>query len=461
MFPCYIQAAIVEDVVGVPDEGYAPILFPDETPVTFLVEMTGFQLTRVLSALTNGAYLTYGDEGRQVIWDFMRWIEYPMPICEQIIACINGDEDTKQAFRDFFTGDPEIQQNIEDIAQNKVLSLENREKNILKQGECDPDFIFNEASVLVQLLHDLSEDMFEAIEVGTNQLERADILVGAIPAGGLNDTAATAFRLADQLAEEIQEEYMGAYDEAMYDTIRCAIFCACRDDCEMSIVKVMAIYAGLLNQEIPEDPIQALVFIMQFLATGDVPTDIVVYGMHFLMLSAIQAGTDLLGVDFGKLANRILAAGDEGNNDWELLCEDCNEPPPPDPACNDFTQEKYGWDILFEIGTYVSGQGFAPIADGPNYSLYVHKTAFAQGPIAKAVVKFNQPVTNIRYSHDNGTNSYMYTGDPVTDIEYSADTFPGWNNPNTNQGIFLFCYGGTGLTSSGRLVEVCLYTAEE
>lgn len=282
-------------------------------------------------------------------------------ICSRIINCIETDTDVQNSIRDFILNDPAITQKITDIASNQVLSLEKRTTNLLKPEQCNPDYIFHQASVLVQLIHDLTEDIFEAIEVGTNQLERADILVGAIPAAGLNDTAATAFRVADQIAEEIQEDYMGSYDEGMFDTLRCAVFCACKDDCNLSLEKTIDVYKTLLEGEIPTDPIQAFVYVLQYIVTGDIPTDANVYIMHLLVLTAIQVGTNLLGIDFSRLANRILAAGDDADNDWEILCEDC----PPivydrTPVINS------NWDPTHEAGT-ISGpdeDGFWIITSG-------------------------------------------------------------------------------------------------
>jgi len=461
IYPLKFPLTIVQQTETDTGEPASVFVWPEDSDervlVPFMLSLNEYNV--LANAVEVGRDIAYGEDSIPVLWLWLRNMREKVSICSMIIDCIMNDEDTKEAFRNFILNDPAINEHVETIAQNKVLSLENRTKNILKPEECDPDYIFNQASVLVQLLHDLSEDVFEAIEVGTNQLERADIFVGAFPAGGLNDTAATVFRVADQLAEEIQEEYMGAYDEGMYDTLRCAVFCACKDDCNLSIVKVIAIYAELLNEEIPDDPIEALLAVMQFIATGDLPTDGAVYVMHMLILAGIQAGDEILGIDFSRMGNRVLAAGDEADNDWMTLCEDCDEPPPPDPFCLDLTEDHTDWEIAFGVGSWIDGEGFKGRVE--DNVLFVHRTSWVAGNINRVVVRYNAPVTNITISYDNGASPRAYTGTPLNEIEFSIDTFPEtWVDMPSVNGMFIQNNGASGFSSSTRFIELCVYYAE-
>lgn len=461
VYPLKNSLSIIRTTEDDTGEPVSSFVWPEDSDervlVPFMLSLNEYNV--LANTIDVGRDIAYGDDSIRVLWLWLRNMRENVSICSMIIACIMSDDDTKEAFRNFILNDPAINQHITDIAANQVLSLEKRLTNILKPDVCDPDFLFNQASVLVQLLHDLSEDIFEAIEVGTNQLERADILVGAIPAAGLNSTAAAIFELADQLIEDIQESYSGSYDEAMFDVLRCAIFCAVRDDCELNLTKIIGIYSELLAAAVPDDPIEALSFIMTYLVTGEIGGNASVYGMHLLVLTAIQAGTDLLGINFAKLANRVLAAGDDGNNDWEVLCEDCNEPEPPDPECIIFSEGEFGWSVAFSIGEYHSGVGYGPIDAGSGYwALYVHKAAFTYGPVKRAVLVFSTAVTNIGYAHDNGTNGHVYTGAAATEITFDIDSIEGWNDPDTNQGVFIQTVSAASLmTSSTRLLQICLY----
>lgn len=246
-----------------------------------------------------------------------------MEICEQIINCIVNDEDVQNALRNFVLGDEAINNYINNIASYQVLSAANRAQNLLKPDACEEGFIFNQASVLVSLLNSLSTDILQAIEVLTNGLERAEQLVSAIPAIGGLFPLDELIGLADQVAEEVYEGYEGDWDEGLYDDLRCAIFCLIKDDCEMNIDTVITFYEGKLSASLPTDPVQMFTALLEYILGGLFPEDAAVYAMHLLVLSAIRLSQEVVGVDFATMGLRIIAAGDESDNDWEIICEEC------------------------------------------------------------------------------------------------------------------------------------------
>lgn len=291
-----------------------------------LLQVSLEEWIQLTSSVFTGADICYPDKSDTVRWILYRAVEQPMDLCALIAQCIENSPETRAAIRDLVLTDPEINQHINDLAFEQAMSLSERGENILKPEACDPGFLFNQASVLVQLLHDLSEDIFEAIEVGTNQAERAQLLASGIPGVGLAPFD-EIIGLADQLVEEIAEDYAGAYDEGLFDDIRCKIFCAIKDDCELSLDKVIGVYEELFSDAIPSDPLSAFLAVITYLSNGDLPTDAPVYAMHLLVLTAMRMSSEVLGIDFTRLALRVIAAGDESDNDWGILCEDC--PPPP------------------------------------------------------------------------------------------------------------------------------------
>lgn len=69
-------------------EGEA-IVFPDNTtPIKFVVEMSLNEFTSILSALMTGADLSYPDESHEVVWRFLRQVECPVSICDEILECL-------------------------------------------------------------------------------------------------------------------------------------------------------------------------------------------------------------------------------------------------------------------------------------------------------------------------------------------------------------------------------------
>lgn len=331
----WIEVPIDQEVEGVPDEGYAPFFFPPEG-AKLVFEFTQESFMKVLSALINGAALTYPDEWLQVVWDFLRNVEYPVSLCDEIAAAILTCEDVQlaiatlvgtpgpvqEAVRDLVITDPAINNYITDVTELAILTAGQRGENLLKPGQCDPDYTFNQASKLVFLLDQLVTDLFQAIEVGTNSLERASLLISAIPGVGILPFD-EILKFGDELVDNIQEDYAGNYDQGMYDDLRCGLFCSFKDSCELNIDEALAFYQDKLGSTLPANPIETFTAIMQFLITGDIPGDYTVYGMHILVIAAMRAGQELFGINFAQLGVRIVAAGDDPDNDWETLCGDC------------------------------------------------------------------------------------------------------------------------------------------
>jgi len=348
----WIEVPIDQEIESVPASGYAPFFFPPEG-ASLLFYFTEESFLQVLSALINGAALTYPDMWLQVVWDFLQNVEYPMDLCEQIASCIATGEGTQEALRSFITGDTVINNWAKDIANTAVLTAEQLGQNLLKPSVCDFDFTFNQASKLVFMLNQLSEDMFEAMEVGTNALERASLFISAIPAIGGLLPFDEVLTLADNIVENVAEDYVGNYDQGLYDDLRCGLWCTFKDDCELSIDNALAFYEDKLGTSLPQNPIETLTAISQFILTGDIPGDFTVYAMHALIIAAMRSGQEMFGINFAQLGLRITAAGDEADNDWGTLCDECETPPETrTPVIGAFTGWISGGTIAADTGDY-------------------------------------------------------------------------------------------------------------
>lgn len=359
----------------------------------------------LFSSVFTGADICYPDKSDTVRWILTRAVECPVDLCALIADCIANSEGTQAALRAFFTGDDAIQQNIMNIASEQVLSAENRAKNLLKPSACDPGYTFNMASVLVQLLHDLTEDIFEAIEVGTNTLERASIITSGIPVFGQLVPADELLQLADQLVEEVQDDYMGAYDEALYDLIRCNIWCLIKDDCELSIDQAIAFYEDALGEALPDDPWEFVQALIGYLNVGDFGTDAPVYAMHLLALSLIRLSSDVFGIDFGQLALRINAAGNDIDNDY-IICS-CYVPV---PGCTNLRTSRGGWEDTGQTIWY-SGQGFGPShAGGVEQWIAFHSAEAVNRVVTGVKFYFNMPVSNFKVTISILGNAIVASG---------------------------------------------------
>lgn len=247
--------------------------------------------------------------------------------CEEIINCIETNPDTQQAIIDFMLANPDINEYITNIIGAQGLTETQTNQNLLKPDVCEFGNIFNQASVVIDLLHTITTDLFEAVEVGTNAIERAELLVNILGVGTRALVVDTILQVADMLIETVQEEYEGAYDTALYDTLRCGLFCQVKDSCVMTFEDIASYYRNKLEVSLPTDVYQAIEAIADFILIGDFPGDTVVYAMHALVLSLIQTGEEVLGINFTRLGLRIIAAAGTSDSAWETLCEDCTELP--------------------------------------------------------------------------------------------------------------------------------------
>lgn len=57
-----------------------PLTFAPDVETEILVRWTEQQWERIFSALMNGADLTYPEEAHQVVWDLLKYVEYPVAI---------------------------------------------------------------------------------------------------------------------------------------------------------------------------------------------------------------------------------------------------------------------------------------------------------------------------------------------------------------------------------------------
>lgn len=356
----WIEVPIDQEIVSVPEDGYAPFFFPPEG-ADLLFHFTEESFLRVLSALINGAALTYPDTWLQVVWDFLQNVEYPVSLCDKIAECIASNEDTQAVIRAFVTNDESIRDWAEEIAGIAVLTAEQLGSNMLKPGACDPGYTFNQSSKLVFMLNQLSEDLFEAMEVGTNALERASLFIQAIPAIGGLLPFDEALTLADNLVENVAEDYTGNYDQGLYDDLRCGLWCTFKDDCELNIDEALAFYEDKLGTSLPQNPAETLQAIAQFILIGDIPGDFTVYAMHTLIIAAMRSGQEMFGINFAQLGLRITAAGDESDNDWETLCTDCVD---EWEKVWDFHDSDVGWTLV--TGVYQATVGFHQAGSGAN-----------------------------------------------------------------------------------------------
>lgn len=431
--------------------------------------------TMLLSSVFTGADICYPSQSDTVRWILLRAVEQPMDFCAMVAAAINDCEDVRDAvwgamqagignvpsvqsaFADWFLSDQNIRNVMDERYNVPSLNDSVSSGNMLKPDQCLDDFIFNQCVVLVDLLDDIARDIFEAIEVGTNQFERWSIVTSAVPATGQIIPVDEGLQFVDQLIEEIQEDYTGAYDISLRNDIACDIFCVAKDECTLSLDQVIAYYESKVGSLSLEDPVTLLSDIVAFINSGDFPGDLPVYVMHLLSLSLMKLAQNVFGIDFVGLYMQVIAAGDTPNNDWELVCDEC-----PTEECVDLTSSANGWfggdengNPTTAFGLFIAGEGMAPNQTTGGFNVGINAGDMPAGNITGITFRFNEPVPDGLYMARWGSDDFKYNPDVSDTIVFNELNTTGYFPFNSATSSVRITSGTNIMPTSLRLIEVC------
>lgn len=193
-----------------------PITFPDNTtPIKFVVEMSLNEFTSILSALMTGADLSYPEDSHEIVWRFLRQVECPVSICDEILECLQPalDEINEQL--------GEINSTVEEIQQTQSANA--TEERALAQTAITGGICAG-ATNIVDAMHQTFVDTYEATEAAPldNFAEFAVIFFSAVPdfldLGFDEMIAAVNWYFENQFAQF----------ETDYDTIREDMICDLR-----------------------------------------------------------------------------------------------------------------------------------------------------------------------------------------------------------------------------------------
>lgn len=63
-----------------------PVVFQDDVSTDILISLTGNEFNKILSCLMTGADLAYPDQSHEIVWSFLKQIEYPKPMISQCLV---------------------------------------------------------------------------------------------------------------------------------------------------------------------------------------------------------------------------------------------------------------------------------------------------------------------------------------------------------------------------------------
>jgi hypothetical protein len=450
----------VESEIGdIPDQEYAPFYFPPEgAPLIFTFTETIFQ--KVLSALRNGAMMTYGTDGPAVYWEFLKQVDYPVVICEAIIDCIENDEDVQDAIVDMLYANEDFKLNLSNFINEHPGGTEFQKLVPLPPGivdgkilpgnyDCDKDVLWTQCLGLVQTANRMIEDFIQAWEVYTNRGEVIAAVANGIPlvseATQISGVAGI-LDYANQLIDAVGEAYLADYTLDYENDLACVFFCLSGDDCQLTLGEIVDVLNGRVGSNLSTDNITELITsLIDLDVTGLNVADI--YMCFFF--NALKLANLLIPVEWGLEAFiRVMSIFNEPSDDWEELCPDC-----PDPeTCVDFTAGEGGWTALFDnpavFATYHAGVGWGAAADGITCAIEKELNT----TITSVTVTFSEGVGNVHIRE--------FTGDGYALIQYSyavqtVHHFTGFTPTALGLGVWV----DQGYIGTAKITEVCYGTA--
>jgi len=285
--------------------------------------------------------------------------------CALVIACITDDDDVRNALNQWFidqlTIEGDVYNAIQEVYQRNVggqpMPPTVSGANTLPEIEdCDMDVLFGAIYYAIDTMNTANIDAFEISEEVTNALERADLLMSAIPIFETLPIDEVLSYAETIWTDDLFEAYIANDTDTYRDTIKCDLRCIARDNgCALSIDDMFDYFMVRIAGDPTSDFAQLVTYLITGTWTGTQVNDMFFAGQLMFMKYGNQY-FPYIGV---KNYKTLMAIGARTPNDtWSLICDDC-----PQTWCVewDFTiGQIVDWNIA--AGEYDEGEGF--ITDG-------------------------------------------------------------------------------------------------
>ena len=325
--------------------------------------------------------------------------------CEDVADCIDSNETVRTAIQNVVPTAP-----IDGLVYppGTPLTPGQMTARLNEIDACAFDPFWAQTEQYVDFMVNLGQDVLEQIASYSAAIDLGENVPMGQFLGKLKNTS-TAGKVVEFLQwalTTVKAAYEAADTAGNRNDIKCDIFCAHRDDCLITIQGTLDVLnarlGGLLT---PGDLTDLPTMVTAFTTAAFDPALALDLWILFLMGSAKTAGMfGLAGID--ETLQLVLAtAVNDANNDWVLLCDDCDEPPPPDPECVDLTATQEQWLPLSSLGVYHAGEGLGPVLISGNYYFIWNRT---QDAVSRTITEmefvFNQTPPEMLITSGNGAN---------------------------------------------------------
>ena len=214
---------------------------------------------------------------------------------------------------------------------------------VIDQGECELDTLFGFCLQLVDLMDVLINQVFEALESATNDVERLQAWVDEVPFLG------TALDLANAIQDEFREGYEASYTPQLRLEYACGLFCVARSHgCVLTWDDVATFFADTISSNPLLNAAEFVLFIVSGSWSGSAFADV----MFSLITFVVYKGASWAGLDLETIQRLLASYWNDPNEDWVTLCDEC---PTVWHAVFDLTASQCG--LTVEIGHYTAGIG--------------------------------------------------------------------------------------------------------
>jgi len=370
---CWVEFPLDQPLEGDAVEIASPFNFPPEGAYA-LFWFTNETFTQVLSALWNGAILTYPEQAYQVIWYFLQNVEVPVQLCEQVALCFANDEEFRQSVVNSLSIDPSFTQVINNISTTCTPMTQPQIEAVVGDN-CDEDVLFGGIVVLIDQMNTNNLDFMQVFEVATNLVERASALVAAIP---IFETLPfdDLIEFVDRFFNEIYENYEAEVTTSLLNEYKCDLFCIALENegCGFTYETLYNYFKARVDGAFTIDSLFQVV--IEALASGSYSGSLIADFMYMLQIQVMRSASNFLGVNVLALQTSYNIGALTPDHSWALIPCDCAPPPPSDlwviTTC--IGETRYG--IIDKISGPTSGPGtyefkFTGVQFDPPTSIFI------------------------------------------------------------------------------------------
>src|SRR5882672_633229 len=381
---------------------------PDER-VTILFSLSLNEYNVLGSTIDVGSDIAYGEDAIRVTWLWLRNMRCTVPICEEIIACIEDDADTQDAILDMLNDSERFTEQIVEIL-NEHPSGDEFPKDLpippnvhltpTQPDACDYDVLFGDCWAIVRTADSMIRKFFTA---WSNYADETNIITDVVSDVPLLRNLANSIGLGgvSGYAALIASGILTAYDTAAttgyLESLACALWCRAYTDCFIDIQATR----GVLNIRVGNilSEFDNTAGIMQTLVSIDLTglnvADVYMSAFFNLLGAGNLLWPDVWGIDAFLTA---VAVTSESDNGWDE-CEACANPSLHMVMAGGWEHwtptyqglDRYGYEMWdFEDMAGTGFRTFATYSDSDITNWYIHAYEVIAGSFVNNINSYTQ-----------------------------------------------------------------------